>query len=345
MSSVKLKSRVLIVGPIIIDDKSSGGEGEKLYKALKQEGYSVLKVSGKRNKLIRLIHTLLVVFFFQFKYDKVVLMVFSGRAFFLELVVQFICRIIRKPVIAIIHGGAFPDFYNENLRIASYFLKHCSIIATPSNYIQNYFIKENYNIKYIPNFVDLNMFKTKLQSANFKILWVRAFENTYNPELIINAMPIVLNKFPRATLTMVGPDKGLRRSCIDLISDLGLTEKIELKGFIPNSELPEIYQEHDLFVNTTRYESFGVCLVEAAACGLPIVSVAVGEIPYVWTHNKNIKLTERDPAQFADAICDLFSNRDLYIKTQENAKQLIENYTWPEVSEIWNDLLEAQCAE
>lgn len=340
-----MKSRVLIVGPIIIDHKSSGGEGEKLYKALKQDGYSVLKVSGKRNKLIRLIHTLLVVFFFQFKYDKVVLMVFSGRAFLLELVVQFICRIIRKPVIGVIHGGAFPNFYEDNHRVASYFLAHCTTIASPSKYIQNYFIKENFNIKYLPNFVDLNMFKTKLKPTNFKILWVRAFENTYNPELIINAMPIVLKKFPKATLTMVGPDKGLMKSCVDLISELGLEEKIELKGFIPNPELPKIYQDHDLFVNTTRYESFGVCLVEAAACGLPIVSVAVGEIPLVWTHNMNIKLTERNPTQFADAICDLFSDRDLYVKTQENSKQLIENYTWTEVSKIWSKLLEAQCAE
>lgn len=340
-----MKSRVLIVGPIIIDHKSSGGEGEKLYKALKQDGYSVLKVSGKRNKLIRLIHTLLVVFFFQFKYDKVVLMVFSGRAFFLELVVQFICRIIRKPVIAIIHGGAFPNFYEENIKVASYFLKNCSIIAAPSKYIQNYFTKENYNVKYVPNFVDLNMFKPKLESTNCKILWVRAFENTYNPELIINAMPIVLKKFPRAALTMVGPDKGSMKSCVDLISELGLKEKIELKGFIPNSELPKIYQDHNLFVNTTRYESFGVCLVEAAACGLPIVSVSVGEIPFVWTHNMNIKLTERDPIKFADAICDLYLNRDLYISTRENAKRLVKDYTWTEVSNLWSDLLEAQCAE
>jgi SAM-dependent methyltransferase len=87
---------------------------------------------------------------------------------------------------------------------------------------------------------------------------------------------ILLKKnFPQISLTMIGPDKGILNEILLMIKELGLESNIKIIGPISNQELFKYYQSHSVYLNTTSYESFGVALVEAAACGIPIVSTNV----------------------------------------------------------------------
>ena len=336
-----MSKNLLIVGPVIIDSKSSGGEGEKLYQVFKNEAYNVAKVSRFRNRFVRMLDTIFYLIWNNRKYDLVVLMVFSGRAFVLETISLIIGKLFRKKVIAVLHGGAFQDFYESNERWCNKVFNNCDVIATPSKMIQKYLTERSFNIVYLPNFIDERKFNiTKRSVTANKLLWVRAFDDIYHPELIIEAMRILKEKNPKIHLTMIGPDKGLLKKCKDLISNYDLEGNIEILGFVPNDDLPAYYRNHNVFVNTTRFESFGVCLVEAASCGLPIVSVCVGEIPFVWEHNKNIKLTERNPIAFASEIFELLENKMLSETISRNASLLVEQYTWENVSFKWSDIIE-----
>jgi glycosyltransferase involved in cell wall biosynthesis len=71
-----------------------------------------------------------------------------------------------------------------------------------------------------------------------------------------------------------------------------LLEKITFTGPINNTELPAYYSSHSVFLNTTSYESFGMAVLEAAACGIPTVSTPVGEIPLLWKAGEEIMLTD-----------------------------------------------------
>lgn len=336
-----MENKILIVGPIIIDDKSSGGEGEKLYQSFKSEGIEVYKVSGYRNKIFRLFHTVFYLIFNNRKYSQIILMVFSGRAFFLETVALIISKVFRKKVIAVIHGGAFKEFYLRNQRWCKKFLKSCEIIATPSKMIQDFLNKECHQVDYLPNFIDNKIFNIESRELpKNKILWVRAFHEIYNPELIIDVMRILRDRNSEIHLTMIGPDKGMLTKCRQLISEYKLEQNINIIGFVPNEDLPNYYKEHSVFVNTTRYESFGVCLVEAASCGLPIVSVRVGEIPFVWEHNINIKLSERDSLAFSTEVLEILENVELSNMLSQNASNLVKQYTWQGVSAKWLEVLE-----
>ena len=76
------------------------------------------------------------------------------------------------------------------------------------------------------------------------------------------------------------------------ILNLNLSNNIKILGPISNKKLSYYYQRHNVFINTTSYESFGTALIEAASCGIPIVSTNVGEIPLNWTNEKDILLVE-----------------------------------------------------
>jgi glycosyltransferase involved in cell wall biosynthesis len=171
------------------------------------------------------------------------------------------------------------------------------------------------------------------------LLWVRAFNEIYHPELAIETVSRLKQKYLDVKLTMIGPDQGSKAECIKLIEKLGLAGNIDLPGYVLNNELYKYYGSYQVFLTTTRYESFGVALVEAGACGIPCVSVDVGEIPYIWTDRVNILFANRDPYDFADKISELFENAKLTTKISLNAYINAQKFTWEHVEPLWLDTI------
>ena len=93
-TNVNKQNRIAIIGPIIIDSKSSGGEGEKLYQKLKEEGYTVYKRSIHRGKFQRMINTLWFLLTKSKEYDTVILLLFSGKAFILEYISAILAKFL-----------------------------------------------------------------------------------------------------------------------------------------------------------------------------------------------------------------------------------------------------------
>lgn len=75
-----------------------------------------------------------------------------------------------------------------------------------------------------------------------------------------------------------GDAKEMRR-IEGLIDRLGLAGSVELRGTIEHRQMPKIYGEHDLLVQGSRHEAQGMAVIEAMACGLPVISTPVGIVP------------------------------------------------------------------
>jgi glycosyltransferase involved in cell wall biosynthesis len=337
------RKRLVLIGPIIIDKKSSGGEGEKLFQRLRAEGYTIYKRSGYRNKLLRLFDILYFLIMKRKKYDEVILLIFSGRAFALEYLVLVCAQLLNKPIKGIIHGGAMAGFYKEFPKSVEKVFMKCKVLASPSNYLIQYFLARGYAIEYIPNFIETKDFPSAWVGDNKpRLLWIRAFHDIYNPELAIRCISELKQQFPNLELTMIGPDMGVLLRCKKLIADLNLNHCIHLLGFIPNNELHEFYASHSIFLNTTRYESFGVALIEAASTGIPIVSTRVGEIPYLWKHGEEILLAEEDDQQaFNQQVKNLLLDTLMQRKLSAQASEKAVGYSWNNVRNKWEKLIQS----
>ncbi len=334
-----MKKKVLFIGNFLSKTHGTIGPTELMAKKFISEGRNVIMASCIHNKFFRLMDMCFKCWFF--KYDVISIDVYSSSAILYAFLVSKLARFRNKEIILVLHGGGLKEIFNSMSANISLLFNRATHIITPSHFLQAFFTGKGFDIMYIPNTINLTLFSYKKERpGKNKILWVRAFTETYNPDVAIKTLAIVLKFYPNATLTMVGPDKGNLPQMRMLIKILGLEERISIVGKVNNSELPQYYRSHDVYLNTTSYESFGVALLEAAACGLPIVSTSVGEIPFMWENGKDILLAESiEPDLLAELIMTYFRDQLLYDTIQKNAYYKSQNYSWDYVKGLWDKYL------
>jgi len=129
---------------------------------------------------------------------------------------------------------------------------------------------------------------------------------------------------------------------LDAAARLGLGKCLEVCGPVDKASVPAELDRADVFINTTRYESFGVAVLEAAAAGLPIVTMSVGEIPFLWEDGVDALLVaEREPAALAAAVRRVLVEPGLADRLSRNARARAEQFDWSRVVPRWESLLSA----
>jgi glycosyltransferase involved in cell wall biosynthesis len=277
-------------------------------------------------------------------YEVATVDVYSGAGFYLAAALLLILRFLGKTTVAILHGGNLPVFHSRHAWQVVTLLKAASIVVTPSKYLFNYFQSHRSDIEYLPNGMDLAHYsfahRTKVAP---RICWLRAFDDAYDPLLAVHAFAIVRKRFPDAVLSMIGPVR--RQELFDLVTteaaSLGLEQAVTFVGAIAKQDVPAELAAHDILLNTTTAESFGVAVMEAAASGLPIVSTSVGEIPYLWTHGTDALLVPPGNAEaMASAVIELLERPGLAGKLSLNARIKSEAYDWRVIVPQWLQLLQ-----
>jgi len=331
--------KVLFVGNYLSKSKGTFGVSEQIAYSLSKDLFNVHLTSRRQNQALRLIE---IIFNCLFRsYHKIQIDTFSGKAFLIAEVATFMAWVRGKNPILTLHGGKLPEFYQKNKKRIHRVFKQAKYIQTPSMYLQDFFVKNGFEVHYQPNPIALNNFPFSRKMVKpHTLLWVRAFTEIYNPDLAVRTLYEVRKKYPTTRLTMVGPDKGLLEQIKKLIHELNLTSCIEITGPVKNEELYTYYQTHEIFLNTTSYESFGVAVAEAASCGIPIVSTAVGELPYLYKHNENILLVNNfNEVTFSSEVIRLIESPDLAKELSINARKRVEAFDWELIKPNWIELL------
>lgn len=274
------------------------------------------------------------------KYSLIFFDVFSGQAFKIVQIGSLLAKIRSRKQVFTLRGGALIEFTEKNKNTIIKTLKRATYIQTPSLFLKEYFDNLGFKIYYLPNPINLEKFPFKRDDIiENSILWVRAFKNIYNPDLAVKILYEVRKTNPSATLTMIGPNKGTLNETIKLIKNLGLEDSIKIIGPVKNELLFNYYQTHEVYLNTTSYESFGVAIVEAASCGIPIVSTSVGEIPYLWDQNKEMMMISKfEPDSLAQIISYLFLNPELASEMAANAQKKALGFSWDSIKDKWEKI-------
>jgi glycosyltransferase involved in cell wall biosynthesis len=127
-------------------------------------------------------------------------------------------------------------------------------------------------------------------------------------ELFLNTARIVIKKRPDIQFVIVG-DGPLRANLINASNDPKLKGRIVVLG--ATSDVPSILRSFDLFLFTSKIESFGMTLIESLACGVPVVGVlpeAGGAIDLLRTLPGVSLLEQRIPEQLANRVIALLKD-------------------------------------
>ena len=115
-------------------------------------------------------------------------------------------------------------------------------------------------------------------------------------------------------------------------------------GYIPNTELPAIYSGASAFIYTSLRESFGIPILEAMACGTPVVTSNTSAMPEIAGTN-GILVNPEDPEEIADAVIRLEEDAEYYRSQVEYRLNRVRQFSWEntakETLKIYKDVLKA----
>lgn len=100
------------------------------------------------------------------------------------------------------------------------------------------------------------------------LLSVGTIEERKNTVLIVEAMA----KIPDIDLVLVGKRTGYTRKVVETAAALGLSDRVHILSGVGFKELPAIYQMAEVFIYPSHYEGFGIPVLEALCCGVPVIA-------------------------------------------------------------------------
>jgi D-inositol-3-phosphate glycosyltransferase len=162
------------------------------------------------------------------------------------------------------------------------------------------------------------------------LLWVGRLQPWKGVDVALRA----LREIPQAHLMIVG-DGETRADLERLAQGLGLAERVHFLGAVPRERLPSIYAAADLLLATSfASETFGIGLVEAQACGLPVVASRFGGFPEVIDEGRTgLLVPPRDPAALAAAVRSLIDDPERRRAMADAAPGWAAQFSWSAVAD------------
>ena len=157
------------------------------------------------------------------------------------------------------------------------------------------------------------------------MIMTRRFAPVYGIEYFLRALPEVAEEVPDTRVLLIGSGP-LELSLREMVKELGLENMVRFQGQVVNKVVPAYLNAADLYVSSPLSDGTSVSLLEAMACGLPVVVTDVPAI-LVWVENgiNGVVCPKRDPMSLAKAIITLLQNdqmaREMGEKNLEIAKR------------------------
>lgn len=151
----------------------------------------------------------------------------------------------------------------------------------------------------------------------------------------VEALPGIRRELPDATLTVVG-DGAARSELERRVSELGLADVVELTGNLGHDAVMEVLQRSHLFLFPTRVaEGFPKAVLEAMACGLPVVASRVSVLPHLLGEGHGVLLDGTGAADVERAVLELAGAPGRMALIGGRARLRAADYTL----ERWRDLI------
>ncbi len=246
-----------------------------------------------------------------------------------------------KKVVVNYHGGSADAFFSAS-SLAKNILRKADAVVVSSGFLKAVFDKHGVSSRIVANICNLDRFRFQLRETPApRIIVARHLEPVYNVACAVRAFALVREKFPQAQLLIAGSGSE-ERKIRELAESFKLGESVRFLGNVPNENMSAVYQQADIFLNSSNVDNLPVAILEAFACGLPVVSTRAGGIPYVVEHGATGLLADIDDSQaLAAAVTRLLTEQGLAAALSKRAYETLYQYDKAHITKQWIEVYES----
>ena len=347
--------RVGLVGPIPPPNGGMAMQTQQLARLLRTENIDVQQVAtnppyrpawigrvGGVRALFRLVPYLWSVWRLAGRVDVIHMMANSGWSWQLYSAPAVWAGWLRRtPVIVNYRGGEAGSYLRKSFSRVKPTLDRVSSVVVPSGFLQKVFAEYGVETRVIPNIIDLDRFRPGDrvgENRSFTLIVTRNLEAIYGLGTAIKALSIARGSIPDMHLKIAGSGPQLPE-LQQLVGELGLQEQVKFVGRLGPAEIVSFYQSADGLLNPTTVDNMPNSLLEALACGVPVISTDVGGVSYIVVHESTALLVPvGDERQMADAMVRLCKDIELRRKLVDAGMVEVRQYAWSQVKGQWLDM-------
>lgn len=268
-----------------------------------------------------------------------------------------VAAVKRKPLVVTYHnditgeGAAkyIANVYNQTL-LKSVLKTASQIIITQPKYVDSSPHLDAYRnkIEVVPNGVDIEKFRPMDRERRKNILFflgvLDEFHRYKGLEYLLKALKLI--KSEMEIKLVVGGDGRLLDYYKEIAKSLGIRSNVDFVGFITNERIVEYYNTCNVFVlpsTSPVQEGFGIVLLEAMACGRPVVSTSIaGVADDVKKYNAGAIVEPGDSEALANAIVRILQDEEGAEEMGKNGRRMVEKqYNWESVCKAIEDIYES----
>lgn len=245
-----------------------------------------------------------------------------------------VSRLYGRKILLNYHSGEAAD-HLARWSSAVRTIRMVDIVVVPSPYLVRVFAKFGVAAKPIFNLIETDRFRFQERpSLRPVFLSNRNFEKHYGVDRVLRAFATIQKRIPEARLIVAG-DGPERTSLERLARDLNL-QNAEFTGRVGHERVVELYDSADIFLNGSEIDNQPLSLLEAFACGLPVVTTDAGGIPDMVVSEETALVVPRgDYEKLAASALRLVDDSTLAQRIIKQAREECRKYQWEAVREQW----------
>lgn len=246
----------------------------------------------------------------------------------------------RCPVVINYRGGEAASFLAGSASRVLPLLKRAQALVVPSGFLREVFARHGVAARVVPNIIDLARFAPGQAKADPpEILVARHLEPIYGLDVALSAFALLAAGWPperprpRLVIAGEGPERARLESQAQA---LGLADSVEFTGPLGREVMAQRLARARVALNASRADNMPNSVLEAMACGVPVVSTAVGGVPWVLKDGASgLLVAVDDPEAMARALRRVLSDESLACRLAAAAREDVQAYGWPRVRAQW----------
>ncbi len=232
-----------------------------------------------------------------------------------------------------------PEWFNTNFRLWYMLLlprlaQRARVVLTVSNHSRRSLLKKfklpDEKVIVVPDGVNLRQFqpcdastvRAKYGLAGRYILFVGSLDPRKNLERLSQAM-VLLSDIRDLQLVIAGSWTNVFRA----VSVSTAKRRVRLLGYVPDEDLPGLYSGATIFIMPSLFEGFGLSVLEAMACGAPVITSYAGALPEV-VGDAALQIDPTSVEGMAEAMRTLLSHESLRADLKRKGLERVRQFSW-----------------